>query len=148
MLPDQILILRKDWREHLHQEWLFIQYYRRIWNRDIGWWHTVTTMSSSGSYLVTPVASQYSRPTPVTHSYSGHGRTDMPPLSMTLCLIPIQSLLHLTVYPVCLWVLRVLDISCALYHFHQTWPSPYSGRSLSAFRLFTCHRIYLSLVCT
>jgi len=32
-------------------------------------------------------------------TYSGHGRTDIPPLSMTLGLIPVQSLLHLTVYP-------------------------------------------------
>ena len=59
----------------------------------------VMTMSNSGSYLVTPVASQYSSPTPVAHSYSGHGRADILPLSTTLDLIPIQSLLHLTVYP-------------------------------------------------
>jgi len=32
-------------------------------------------------------------------TYSGHGRAVIPPLSMTLGLIPIQSLLHLTVYP-------------------------------------------------
>jgi len=61
---------------------------------------TVTTMSNSGSYPVTLVASQLYSSTPVAHhSYSGHGCTDILPLSMTLGLIPIQSLLHLTVYP-------------------------------------------------
>jgi len=32
-------------------------------------------------------------------TYSGHGHADIPPLSMTLGLVPTQSLLHLTVYP-------------------------------------------------
>ena len=32
-------------------------------------------------------------------TYSGHGHADIPPLSTTLGLIPVQSLLHLTVYP-------------------------------------------------
>jgi len=59
----------------------------------------VTTMSNSGSYPVTPVASQHCSSTPVTLTYSGHGRAVIPPLSMTLGLIPVQSLLHLTVYP-------------------------------------------------
>jgi len=108
----------------------------------------VTTMSNSGSYLVAPVASQYSSPTPVAHSYSSHGCADILLLSMTLGLIPTQSLLHLTIYPALMWVLRVPVISFALYHFHWTWPSPYSGRSLSAFSLFTCHHIYSSLVLT
>jgi len=44
----------------------------------------VTTMSNSGSYLVTLVTSQYFSPTPVAHSYSGHSRTDILPLSTTL----------------------------------------------------------------
>ena len=56
-------------------------------------------MSNSGSYPVTPVALQYSSPTLVAHSYSSHGRADILPLGMTLGLIPIQSLLHLTVHP-------------------------------------------------
>jgi len=56
-------------------------------------------MSNSESYPVTLVASQYSSPTPVAHSYSGHGRADILLLSTILGLIPIQSLLHLTVYP-------------------------------------------------
>jgi len=60
---------------------------------------TVTTMSNSGSYPVTPVASQHSSSTPVAHSYSGHSCTDILPLSMTLGLIPIQSLPYLTVNP-------------------------------------------------
>ena len=47
----------------------------------------VMTMSNSGSYLVTPVALQYSSPTPVAHSYSGHGRADILLLSTTLGLI-------------------------------------------------------------
>jgi len=72
-------------------------------------------------------------------TYSSHGRADIPPLSTTLGLIPIQSLLHLTVYPALTWVLHVLDISPTLYHFHQTWPSPNSGCSLSAFKA-----VYLS----
>jgi len=57
------------------------------------------TMSNSGTYPVTPVASQHSSPTLVAHSYSGHSRADIPPLSTTLGLVPTQSLLHLTVYP-------------------------------------------------
>ena len=32
-------------------------------------------------------------------TYSGHGRADIPPLSTTLGLIPVQSLLYLAVYP-------------------------------------------------
>jgi len=32
-------------------------------------------------------------------TYSGHGRADIPLLSTTLGLIPIQSLLHLAIYP-------------------------------------------------
>jgi len=32
-------------------------------------------------------------------TYSSHGRADIPLLSTTLGLIPIQSLLHLAVYP-------------------------------------------------
>jgi len=63
------------------------------------WPTPVTTMSNSGSYLVALVASQYSSPTPVAHSYSGHGHADILPLSTNLGLIPTQSLLHLTVYP-------------------------------------------------
>ena len=109
---------------------------------------TVTTMSNSGSYPVTPVASQHYSSTPVALTYSGHGRAVRLPLSTTLGLYSIHSLPHLTIYPVCSWVLRVLNISCTLYHFHQTWPSPYSSCSLSAFGLFTCHHIYSSLVCT
>jgi len=46
-------------------------------------------MSNSGPYPVTPVVL----------TYSGHGRTVILPLSTTLGLIPVQSLLHLTVYP-------------------------------------------------
>jgi len=60
---------------------------------------TVTTMSNSGSYPVTPVTSQHYSSTPVALTYSGHGHTVMLPLSTTLGLIPVQSLLHLTVYP-------------------------------------------------
>jgi len=44
----------------------------------------VTTMSNSGSYPVTPVASQHYSSTPVAHSYSGHSHTDNPPLTTTL----------------------------------------------------------------
>ena len=39
---------------------------------------SVTTMSNSRSYPVTPVTSQYSSPTPVAHIYSGHGRCHTP----------------------------------------------------------------------
>jgi len=60
---------------------------------------SVTTMSNSGTYPVTPVTSQHSSPTPVAHSYSGHGRADMPPLSTTLGLSSVRSLPHLAVYP-------------------------------------------------
>jgi len=56
-------------------------------------------MSNSGPYPVTPVASQHYSSTPVALTYSGHGCAVTLPLSMTLGLIPIQSLLHLTVYP-------------------------------------------------
>jgi len=59
----------------------------------------VTTMSTSGSYPVTPVASQHYSSTPVALTYSGHGRAVTLPLSMTLGLIPVQSLLYLAVYP-------------------------------------------------
>ena len=59
----------------------------------------VMTMSNSGTYPVTPVALQHSSPTPVAHSYSGHGRADMPPLSTTLGLSSVRSLPHLAVYP-------------------------------------------------
>jgi len=59
----------------------------------------VTTMSNSGTYLVTPVTSQHSSPTPVAHSYSGHSRADMPPLSTTLGLSSVRSLPHLAIYP-------------------------------------------------
>ena len=118
-------------------------------------WCPVTTMSSSGSYPVTLVASQYSSPTPVAHSYSGHSRADMPPLSTILGLYSIHSLPHLAVYPARSWVLRVLDISCTLYHFHRTWfilPRPDLVLSpvipCPLFRLFTCHRKCLSLVLT
>ena len=52
-------------------------------------WVTVTTMSNSGPYPVTLVAL----------TYSGHGRAVILPLRTTLGLIPIQSLLHLAVYP-------------------------------------------------
>ena len=69
-------------------------------------------------------------------------------VSTTLGLISIQSLLHLAVYPALTWVLGVLDISYTLYHFHWTWHSPYSSHLLSAIRMFTCHRIYLTLVLT
>jgi len=57
------------------------------------------TMSNSGSYPVTPVASQHYSSTPVAPTYSGHGRTVILLLHTTLGLIPIQSLLHLAIYP-------------------------------------------------
>jgi len=60
---------------------------------------SVTTMSNSGPYPVTPVASQHYSSIPVAHSYSGHGRADMPPLSTTLGLSSVRSLPHLAVYP-------------------------------------------------
>jgi len=56
-------------------------------------------MSNSGSYPVTLVTSQHYSSTPVTLTYSSHGRTVILPLSMTLGLIPVQSLLHLAIYP-------------------------------------------------
>ena len=56
-------------------------------------------MSNSGSYPVTPVASQHYSSTPVALTYSGHGRAVTLPLSTTLGLIPVQSLLYLAVYP-------------------------------------------------
>jgi len=59
----------------------------------------VMTMPNSGSYPVTPVASQPYSLTPVALANSGHGCTVILPLSTTLGLIPIQSLLHLTIYP-------------------------------------------------
>jgi len=59
----------------------------------------VTTMSNSGPYLVTPVALQHCSSTPVILTYSGHDRAVILPLSTTLGLIPVQSLLHLAVYP-------------------------------------------------
>jgi len=88
-------------------------------------------------------------------TYSGHSHAVIPPLSTTLGLIPIQSLLHLTVYPALTWVLRVPVISFTLYHFHRTWfilpepdlvPTPVVP--CPPFRLFTCHRKYSSLVLT
>ena len=57
------------------------------------------TMPNSGSYPVTPVALQLCSSTPVILTYSGHGRAVILPLSTTLGLIPVQSLLHLAVYP-------------------------------------------------
>jgi len=60
----------------------------------------VTTMSNSRSYLVTLVASQPYSSTLVALSYSGHGHTEILPLSMTLGLVSIQSLSHLPAYPV------------------------------------------------
>ena len=57
-------------------------------------------MSNSGSYPVTPVASQHYSLTLVVLTYSGHGRADMPPLSTTLGLSSVRSLPHLAVYPV------------------------------------------------
>ena len=60
---------------------------------------SVTTMSNSRSYPVTPVALQHCSSTPVALTYSGHGHTVILPLRTTLGLIPIQSLLHLAVYP-------------------------------------------------
>ena len=60
---------------------------------------SVTTMSNSGPYPVTPVASQHYSSTLVVLTYSGHGRAVILPLSTTLGLIPVQSLLHLAVYP-------------------------------------------------
>jgi len=59
----------------------------------------VTTMSNSGSYLVTLVTLQPYSSTLVALSCSGHGCTDILPLSMTIGLFPIQSLLHLAIYP-------------------------------------------------
>jgi len=56
-------------------------------------------MSNSRSYPVTPVALQHCSSTLVALTYSGHGRAVIPLLRTTLGLIPIQSLLHLTVYP-------------------------------------------------
>ena len=82
---------------------------------------SVTTMSNSGSYPVTPITSQHYSSTPVNHSYSSHSRTHNPPLTTTLGLVSIHSLPHLAAYPACSWVLHVLDISSTLYHFHQTW---------------------------
>jgi len=82
-------------------------------------------------------------------TYSSHSCADIPPLSTTLGLIPIQSLLHLTVYPALMWVLRVPVISFALYCFHRTWfilPGPDLVLSpvipCLLFRLFTCHCKY------
>jgi len=83
--------------------------------------NSITTMSNSGSYPVTPVASQHYSSTPVTCSYSGHSRADNPPLTTTLGLVCIQSLPHLAVNPAWSWVYRVLVISLVLYHFHWTW---------------------------
>ena len=122
---------------------------------------SVTTMSNSGSYSDTPVTLQPYGPTPVALSYSGHSRTDNPPLTMTLGLVCIQSLPHFAVNPAWTWVLHVLYIpslvsfSLDLIYFtqtwlcfHRTWPSPNSGHPLSVIRLFTCHHMYLTLVST
>ena len=65
------------------------------------WCTHVTTMSNSRSYPVTPVTLQLCSSTPVAHSYSGHGRADMPLLRTTLGLYSIHSLPHLAIYPVC-----------------------------------------------
>jgi len=109
----------------------------------------VTTMSNSGSYPVTLVALQHYSSTPVNRSYSSHSRTDNPPLTTTLGLVSIHSLPHLAVYPARSLVLHVLNISCTLYHFHQTWfilPRPDLVLSpvipCPLFRLFTCHHKY------
>jgi len=125
-------------------------------------WYSVTTMSNSGSYPVTPVASQHYSSTPVARSYSGHNCADNPLLTTTLGLVCIQSLPHLAVNPAWSWVLRVLVISPALYYFHWTWfilPRPdfifiRPDLVLSPvipclpLRLFTCHRKYSTLVLT
>jgi len=63
------------------------------------YWHFVMTMPNSGSYPVTPVALQLYSSTPVVHSYSGHGRAVILPLSTILGLYSIHSLPHLAVYP-------------------------------------------------
>ena len=59
----------------------------------------VTTMSNSGSYLVTLVALQPYSSTPVALNYSSHSRADMPLLSTTLGLSSVCLLPHLAVYP-------------------------------------------------
>jgi len=59
----------------------------------------VTTMSNSGPYPVTPVASQHYSSTPVILTYSGHGRADNLLLSTTLGLCSIRLLPHLAIYP-------------------------------------------------
>jgi len=58
---------------------------------------SVTTMSNSGSYPVTPVASQHYSSTPVALTYSGHGHAVRLPLSTTLGLYSIHSLPNLAV---------------------------------------------------
>ena len=58
---------------------------------------SVTTMSNSGSYPVTPVASQHYSSTPVALTYSGYGRAVRLPLSTTLGLYSIHSLPNLAV---------------------------------------------------
>jgi len=62
---------------------------------------TVMTIFNSGSYPVTPVASQHYSSTLVALTYSGHGRAVRLLLSMTLGLYSIHSLPHLAIYPVC-----------------------------------------------
>jgi len=126
-----------------------------IWEEGTIGWGLVTTMSNSGSCPVTLVASQHYSSTPVALTYSGHGCAVILLLRMTLGLIPTQSLLHLAIYPALMWVLRVLDISPTLYHFHRTWfilPGPdlvlCPVIPCPPFRLFTCHRKYSSLVLT
>ena len=74
----------------------------------------VTTMSNSGPYPVTRSHRSSTAQLRSHIAYSGHGRADIPPLSTTLGLIPVQSLLYLAVYPALTWVLRVLDISHTL----------------------------------
>ena len=95
-------------------------------------------------------------------TYSGHARADNLPLSTTLGLCSIRSLPHLAVYPALTWVLCELDMFYTLYHFLQTWfilHGPdfiFTGPDLvltpvipcPPFRMFTCHRKYLTLVCT
>jgi len=90
---------------------------------------SVTTMSKSGSYLVTLVALQPYSLTSVVLSYSGHGHADIPPLTTTIGLVSIRSLLHLPVYP----VFVDIEFLCTLVVLMDTFFSDYFSSFLSWF---------------
>jgi len=122
----------------------------------------VTTMPNSGSYPVTPVASQLYSSTPVAqHLLRSRLRRYLSvkydPWSMLYLFVttPRRSPCLDVSSPWTRYILYLVAFSLDLIYFiwswlyfHRTWPSPNSSRPLSANRLFTCHRKYSTLVLT